>query len=48
MSEHRDFLLPPELARLVRVFPRDDRPVGLVNAINSRANLSAAARPEAR
>lgn len=31
--------LPPEIARWVRVFPRDDRPVGVVNAINSYAKV---------
>ena len=28
--------LPPRIAPLVRIFPRSDRPVGAVNAINSR------------
>ena len=31
--------MAPEIARLVRIFPRDDRPVGTVNAINSRARI---------
>jgi hypothetical protein len=31
--------LPSALARLVRIFPRADRPVGVVNAINSRAKI---------
>ncbi|QNN66486.1 hypothetical protein H9L13_07065 [Sphingomonas lutea] len=31
--------LPPSIAPLVRIFPRSDRPVGLVNAINSQAKV---------
>jgi len=31
--------LPPDIANLVRIFPRDDRPVGVVEAIESRANI---------
>lgn len=31
--------LSPEVARLVRIFPRDDRPVGMVNSINSTAKI---------
>lgn len=31
--------LPPEVARFVRIFPRDDRPIGMLNAILSRAKV---------
>lgn len=31
--------LPPEIAPLVRVFPRDDRPIGMLNSILSRAKV---------
>ena len=31
--------LPPQIASLVRIFPRDDRPVGALNAIDSRAKV---------
>lgn len=31
--------LPPEIARLLRIFPRDDRPIGTLHAINSRAKV---------
>jgi hypothetical protein len=31
--------LPPHIAPLVRIFPRDDRPVGAVNSINSYAKV---------
>jgi hypothetical protein len=31
--------LPPQIARLVRSFPRSDRPLGIVNAINSMAEV---------
>lgn len=31
--------LPPEIARFVRIFPRDDRAVGALHAINSRAKV---------
>ena len=31
--------LPPEIAPLVRIFPRSDRPLGIVNAIDSTAKV---------
>lgn len=31
--------MPPEVARLIRIFPRNDRPDGMHNAINSRAKI---------
>jgi hypothetical protein len=31
--------LPPDIARKVRIFPRADRPDGILNAINSRAKV---------
>lgn len=31
--------LPPEIARLLRIFPRDDRPVGALPSIDSRAKV---------
>lgn len=31
--------LPANIERLVRIFPRDDRPVGIVNSIDSRAKI---------
>ena len=31
--------LPESLASLVRIFPRSDRPLGMLNAINSRAKI---------
>ena len=31
--------LPPEIARLVRIFPRNDRPFGILHAIDSRARI---------
>jgi hypothetical protein len=31
--------LPPNIARLVRIFPRSDRPIGLVNSIDSRTKV---------
>lgn len=34
-----DERLPPEIARRVRIFPRDNRPVGIVNDINSHAKV---------
>ncbi len=32
--------LPPEIARLVKVFARDDRPNGILNSINSTAKVT--------
>lgn len=32
--------LPPAIARLVRIFPRDDRPTGIVNDINSTVRIA--------
>jgi hypothetical protein len=31
--------LPPQIAPLVRIFPRSDRPAGMVNSIDSRAKV---------
>lgn len=31
--------LPPEIARVVRIFPRDDRPVGALHSIDSTAKV---------
>jgi hypothetical protein len=31
--------LPPEIARLVRIFPRDNRPAGALHLVSSRAKL---------
>lgn len=31
--------LPPRIAGLIRIFPRDDRPTGMLHSINSRAKV---------